>query len=194
MEAVFCALLRTFVGKHRVPRKLQLDMAKMLQKPVFALPGCQPISVNTILRVVLWGWLILLPFAPTCVCTLLHSFVQAASCIWPCFDLGTSDISILVCHLSLLGFRAGRVPTSHPHTIPHPAVFVHATGAESNQLKSYALTDSVTKKILTTWHSGWFLTHHHLRWRRAITFKEFHTHKIHRFSVNMIIQKKSFGM
>ena len=29
--------------------ELQLDMAKMLQKPMFALPGCQRISVNTLL-------------------------------------------------------------------------------------------------------------------------------------------------
>ena len=28
------------------PRK-PAEMAKVLQKPVFALPGCQPISVNT---------------------------------------------------------------------------------------------------------------------------------------------------
>ena len=31
------------------PEELQLDMAKMLQKSVFALPGCRPISVNTLL-------------------------------------------------------------------------------------------------------------------------------------------------
>ena len=31
------------------PEKRQLDMAEMLQKPVFALPRCQPISVNTLL-------------------------------------------------------------------------------------------------------------------------------------------------
>ena len=29
-------------------RSSQLEMGKMLQKPVFALPGCQPISVNTL--------------------------------------------------------------------------------------------------------------------------------------------------
>ena len=38
------------------PEKPQLEMVKMLQKPVFVLPGCQPISVNTFC-VVLWGWL-----------------------------------------------------------------------------------------------------------------------------------------
>ena len=31
------------------PEKPQPETAKMLQKPVFALPGCQPISVNTLL-------------------------------------------------------------------------------------------------------------------------------------------------
>ena len=31
------------------PEKPQLEMANMLQKPVFALPGCQPIDVNTLL-------------------------------------------------------------------------------------------------------------------------------------------------
>ena len=31
------------------PEKPQLEMAEMLQKPVFALPGCQLISVNTLL-------------------------------------------------------------------------------------------------------------------------------------------------
>ena len=31
-------------------------MAQMLQKPVFALPGCQRMSVDT-LFVILWGWL-----------------------------------------------------------------------------------------------------------------------------------------
>ena len=32
------------------PRKLQLELAKMLHKnQVFALPACQPISVNTLL-------------------------------------------------------------------------------------------------------------------------------------------------
>ena len=30
-------------------RNWQLDMAQMLQKPVFALPGCQRMSVNTLL-------------------------------------------------------------------------------------------------------------------------------------------------
>ena len=43
------------------PEKPQPEMAKMLQKPVFALPGCQPImiiSVNTLLCVcvILWGY------------------------------------------------------------------------------------------------------------------------------------------
>ena len=31
------------------PDKLQLEKVEMLQKPVFALPGCRPISVNTLL-------------------------------------------------------------------------------------------------------------------------------------------------
>ena len=31
------------------PEKPQLEMAKMLQKPVFALQGCQLVSVNTLL-------------------------------------------------------------------------------------------------------------------------------------------------
>ena len=34
------------------------EMAQMLQKPVFALPGCQRTSVNTLLCVILWRWLI----------------------------------------------------------------------------------------------------------------------------------------
>ena len=31
------------------PEKPQLETAKLLQKPLFALPDCQPISVNTVL-------------------------------------------------------------------------------------------------------------------------------------------------
>ena len=36
-------------GFQDTPEKPQLEMAKVLQKPVFALPGYQPISVNTLL-------------------------------------------------------------------------------------------------------------------------------------------------
>ena len=40
------------------PEKTQLEVANMVQeKTVFALPGCRPISVNTLLCVMLWGWL-----------------------------------------------------------------------------------------------------------------------------------------
>ena len=38
-------------GVHAVEaRNSQLEMAQVLQKPVFALPGCQQMSVNTLLR------------------------------------------------------------------------------------------------------------------------------------------------
>ena len=33
------------------------ETAQMLQKPVFALPGCQRMSVNTLSCVILWCWL-----------------------------------------------------------------------------------------------------------------------------------------
>ena len=40
------------------PEIPHLEMAQMLQKPVFALLGCQPMSVNTLLcDMILWGWL-----------------------------------------------------------------------------------------------------------------------------------------
>ena len=37
-------------GRAIVRRRPQLEMAKVLQKPMFVLPACQQVSVNTLLR------------------------------------------------------------------------------------------------------------------------------------------------
>ena len=75
------------------PEKLQLKTAKCCKKPMFALPGGQPISVNTLLCDTSG-----LPFA--LFCALLHSF--ACFCVRPRLErpnLGTAEILLKITKL-----------------------------------------------------------------------------------------------
>ena len=66
-------------------RNPQLEMAQTLlqHKPVFALPGCQQMSVNSLCCVILWGWL-------TLVSLVSHPPVNGSFPKGPCLTKNTT--------------------------------------------------------------------------------------------------------